>query len=141
MLLTGQLHLDDDDFATGSAGGSSYAWTDQYTYDGTPLCDFYENISKEGFYYAEEGYQNAPSKTNSDWNNSTTSATGRVMNSKDYSSFMDYIDRQVNPEGEGGVRNTDGTLKVVGKYFLSDVSNQGGVREGNGFARITLLAE
>ena len=138
------------------SGGSSYAWTDQVTYDGTPLCDFYKSISKYGFYKFDNdnGYgspsnpydgQIVPGGTG------TPTVNGVVMTSKDYDSFMDYIDRKVNPEGQGGIIIEDGVRKTYTdanktstkriKYFLTDVANQRGVREGNGFARITLLAE
>lgn len=117
------------------AGGSSYAWTDQVSYDGTPLCDFYNNISRDG--YESEDRE----ETNNQSNYYFTTTEGGVstkhflkyMKSKYYDSFDDYINRHVNPEYNTPVAQR--------RFYLSNVANQGGVREGNGFARITLLAE
>ena len=145
-------------------GGSSYAWTDKVSYDGTPLCDFYDNISTEGFVSTDTDMNTLPNV-----NGNTTSIYGGciIKKSDNYDTYIAYINAKVNPESPyvqgqvGGVRNTDGTLKVAGKYFLSNVANQGGVNgryytmvgtvntetgdnlgwHGNGHARITLLAE
>ena len=153
-------------------GGSSYAWTDQVSYDGTPLCEFYDNISTDGFRNADIDQGDL---LQSLYDNGVINETSYVNSYKgivikatpNYNTWMAYINAKVNPESPyvegqtGGVRNTDGSLKVTGKYFLSNVANQGGVNgryytmvgtvntetgdnlgwHGNGHARITLLAE
>lgn len=161
-------------------GGSSYAWTEDVIYDGTTLCDFYDHVSTDGFVAADIN-QGAKIREVLD----ALSAQGQavtygyadsyvnviIKQSKDYSTFMNYINRKVNPEGEGGIfleggvrktyTNSNKNTKKQIKYFLTDVVNQGGVNGvyyemvgtvntmkgntlgwgGQGHARITLLSE
>lgn len=128
-------------------GGSSYVWTEEVKYDGTTLCDFYDNVSKDGFVATtldqgqkiKEVLDALSAQGQAVTYGYVTSYTGiTIQQSKDYNSFMDYINRKVNPEGEGGIFiDTDGvrktytdsnknTTKII-KYFLTDVANQGGV--------------
>lgn len=157
-------------------GGSSYAWTEDVKYDGTTLCDFYDQVSTDGFVDADfflgdylQSLYDAGTITSPAYISSYKSL--KIKQSKDYSTFMNYINRKVNPEGEGGIfleggvrktyTNSNKDTKKQIKYFLTDVVNQGGVNGvyyemegtvntmkgntlgwgGQGHARITLLAE